>query len=119
MSGYKRWGLRYLLPFNLSTKYNLHQFESTYNFADQFVRDDRPIFKGVERSVPASAISRVWNFSKIGGSLIGNAFYKVAKSGFNESIKDAAMDESNIEALTEGLLKMRGAALKIGQFLSF
>jgi Predicted unusual protein kinase len=29
------------------------------------------------------------------------------------------VSEKNIETLTEGLLKMRGAALKIGQFISF
>lgn len=80
---------------------------------------DRPIFKGVERSVPASPLSRVFNFARIGSSLATGAFTDALKSGFSGSMKDHALSEGNVEALTEGLLKMRGAALKLGQFISF
>jgi len=68
----------------------------------------------VERSVPASPISRVFNFARIGSSLATNALSGVVKSGFSGSVKDHALSDDNVEVLTEGLLKMRGAALKLG-----
>lgn len=112
---------RLLLGFN--TRYTTHCYETeASSFEDEeisYILPDRPIFKGIERSVPASAFSRVWNFAVLGGSLVGGTFSSALQSGFSGSVKDFALSDANIERVTEGLLRMRGAALKIGQFLSF
>jgi aarF domain-containing kinase len=111
----------YRLPLGLNTRYNLHDFESwdDKEEADEFIKVDRPVFKGVEKEVPASAISRVFNFAMIGSNLVGGAVSSVYKKGFKGNWSEHALNDSNIEVLANGLLKMRGAALKLGQFLSF
>jgi len=55
----------------------------------------------------------------LGSSMIGGTMSNALKNGFSGSWSDFAMNEDNIDRLAEGLLKMRGAALKLGQFMSF
>ncbi|CAG9313743.1 unnamed protein product [Blepharisma stoltei] len=119
----KIYTLRHFLPIGFNTRYTLHEFAPKQEEADteelEIMKSDRPIFKGIERAVPASSISRAFNFAKLGGSLIGGTISQAYKSGFSGSLKQHALSEKNIEILTEGMLKMRGAALKLGQFVSF
>jgi aarF domain-containing kinase len=111
---------KFLTPLGFSTRYTLHPYEPIdTEYIDSILKSDRPLFKGIERSVPASSISRFFNFAVLGGSLVTGSIAQGFKSGFSEPWKDLLVSEKNIEKLTEGLLKMRGAALKIGQFISF
>ena len=114
-------GLRkFLWPLGFATRYTLHPYETVdLDYVESLLRSDRPIFKGIERSVPASSASRFFNFAMLGSSLIGGSIAQGFRTGFSSSWKDLLVSEKNIEKLTEGLLKMRGAALKIGQYISF
>lgn len=117
-------GLRkFLLPLGFNTRYIYHPYEpiqsDNIETIETILVSDRPMFKGVERSVPSSSLSRIYNFAKLGGSIMTGALYSKVSSGFNSSWKESLLSEENIEKLTEGLLKMRGAALKLGQFISF
>ena len=114
-------GLRkFLWPLGFTTRYYLHPYESIDNQdIETMMKSDRPLFKGIERSVPSSSVSRFANFAMLGGSLITGSIAHGFRTGFTTSWKERLVSENNIEKLTEGLLKMRGAALKIGQFISF
>ena len=51
---------------------------------DSLKRIDRPLFKGIERSVPASTVSRFFNFAALGGSLITGSIAQGFRTGFSE-----------------------------------
>lgn len=118
---------KFLIPLGFNTRYVSHPFpvhlgeEETISeaFLSTMMASDRPIFSGIERAVPSSSISRFYNFALLGSSLVTGTLSKGVRSGFTASWEEMIMSDKNIETLTEGLLKMRGAALKIGQFLSF
>lgn len=114
-------GLRkFLLPLGFNTRYTLHTCDQVdLDYVEQILKSDRPLFKGVERAVPASSVSRFANFAWLGGSLVAGSIFQGFRTGFTVPWKELMVNEGNIEKLTEGLLKMRGAALKIGQFISF
>ena len=123
MLGYRK----FLLPLGLNSRYTAHPFpvhltkEETISeaFMSSLMASDRPIFSGIERAVPSSSVSRFYNFALLGTNLISGTLSSGVRSGFSASWQEMVVSEKNIETLTEGLLKMRGAALKIGQFLSF
>ena len=118
---------KFLVPFGFTTRYTYHAFApkqkpedfSSDSFLSSMMASDRPLFNGVERAVPSTSISRLFNFTMLGGSLVAGTLTSGFKSGFSASWKDMLLSDKNIETLTEGLLKMRGAALKLGQFISF
>jgi aarF domain-containing kinase len=74
----------------------------------------------VERKVPSTSLSRAFEFSKVGASMLTNILGKKIgeKVGLVEAgdnfIKDYVLSEKNAEKLSMTLCKMRGAALKIG-----
>lgn len=103
----------------LRNPYIRHEFPDPMDLSFANFKPDRPIFKGTERPVPASALSRAWNFAVMGGSLLAGTISAGASDAFEKDMKSYATSEANINRLAEGLLKMRGAALKLGQFLSF
>jgi aarF domain-containing kinase len=111
--------IRKLLPFGLNTRYYYHDFELDAPPESTLLVPDRPVFRAISRAVPASPLSRVVNFAMLGTSLIGGTVSTAFKQGFSGSWADYAMNDDNIDRLSEGLLKMRGAALKLGQFMSF
>ena len=103
----------------LRGRYIPHTFPEPFDTSFLNFRPDRPIFKGTEQAVPSTSLSRAYNFAVLGASLVTSTAIEAAKGGFSGSVKDYATTEGNINKLAEGLLKMRGAALKLGQFLSF
>lgn len=111
--------LRKLLPLGLNSRYYFHDFEPELGVGSALLVPDRPVFQGVSRAVPASPLSRVVNFAMLGSSMLGGTVSSAFKQGFSGNWSEYAMSEDNIDRLAEGLLKMRGAALKLGQFMSF
>ncbi|AMD21287.1 HER008Wp [Eremothecium sinecaudum] len=72
--------------------------------------------------VPSSRVSRLFHY----GSLAAGVGISAAMSGLNQiskgqspSLKSLVLSESNITRITHKFSKMRGAALKIGQMMSF
>ncbi|PKS05370.1 hypothetical protein jhhlp_008744 [Lomentospora prolificans] len=73
-----------------------------------------------ESKVPATRLSRVWNYSGLAAGMLGGALTegltRVVGGGGTGSVM---LSESNMERLVAKLSRMRGAALKMGQMLSF
>ncbi|KHJ46845.1 ABC1 family protein [Trichuris suis] len=77
-----------------------------------------------ERKVPASRISRLYNFGSLAVQLGFGALAEVTKRTFSPVESGSAsssspfLTDANIERLVSTLCRVRGAALKLGQMLS-
>lgn len=73
-----------------------------------------------ESRVPSSRLGRIWNYSGLAAGMLGGAisesFSRIAGGAGEGSL---ILSPANMERLVAKLSKMRGAALKIGQMLSF
>ncbi|CCE65899.1 hypothetical protein TPHA_0N01180 [Tetrapisispora phaffii CBS 4417] len=72
--------------------------------------------------VPTSRISRLFHYGSLAANVGANIAVKSiseASRGNRPSWKSLILSESNIEAIVKKFSKMRGAALKIGQMMSF
>lgn len=79
-----------------------------------------PRYELRESRVPSSRLGRIWNYSGLAAGMFAGAvsesFSRVTGSGGQGSLM---LSPANMERLVAKLSKMRGAALKIGQMLSF
>ena len=73
-------------------------------------------------SIPSSRISRLFHY----GSLAAGVGLSAATDGFTQAVrgqspnfKSLLLSDANIERIVKKFSKMRGAALKIGQMMSF
>ncbi|KAG8623826.1 hypothetical protein KVT40_008802 [Elsinoe batatas] len=73
-----------------------------------------------ESRVPSSRLGRIWQFAGLGTSMalgaVGETFRRATGSSTDGSIM---LSEANMERLVSKLSRMRGAALKLGQMMSF
>ncbi|SCU81306.1 LAFA_0C03972g1_1 [Lachancea sp. 'fantastica'] len=72
--------------------------------------------------IPSSRISRLFHY----GSLAAGVGLSAATDGFSQAVRGQSLDfkslilsDANIDRITQKFSKMRGAALKIGQMMSF
>lgn len=79
-----------------------------------------PTYELRESRVPSSRLGRIWNYGGLAAGMfagtITESFSRVMGGGGEGSLMLSA---ANMERLVAKLSKMRGAALKIGQMLSF
>lgn len=79
-----------------------------------------PKYELRESRVPSSRLGRIWNYSGLAAGMvagtISESFSRVMGGGGEGSLM---LSPANMERLVAKLSKMRGAALKIGQMLSF
>jgi aarF domain-containing kinase len=81
----------------------------------------KPAYQMRESRVPVSQLGRLWEF----GGLAASMAFGAAGERFNRSIGNSAEQSSfmlsagNMDRLVAKLSKMRGAALKLGQMMSF
>jgi aarF domain-containing kinase len=75
-----------------------------------------------ERAVPSSRMSRAFGFAGMGAGLAWGAASDAVTSAFTGGSDGqggrAVLSEANARRLANGLCRMRGAALKIGQMMS-
>ncbi|KAF4547177.1 ABC3-like protein [Elsinoe fawcettii] len=73
-----------------------------------------------ESRVPSSRLGRIWQFAGLGTSMalgaVGETFHRATGGSSDGSIM---LSEANMERLVSKLSRMRGAALKLGQMMSF
>lgn len=88
-------------------------------------RDDAPAkapFEMHESRVPASRLGRLWQYGGLATSMafgaVGESFRRVTGSR-DANAGSLMLSASNMERLVAKLSRMRGAALKIGQMMSF
>lgn len=78
-------------------------------------------YKMVESRVPSSRLGRIWQYGGLATSMafgaVGETFRRATGSGDNAG--SVMFSAGNMERLVAKLSKMRGAALKLGQMMSF
>lgn len=76
----------------------------------------------VESRVPSSRLGRLWQYGGLATSIafgaVGEGLRRITGSGEN-STGSIVFSPANVERLVAKLSRMRGAALKLGQMLSF
>ena len=75
-----------------------------------------------ESKVPSSRFGRLWQYGGLATSMafgaVGESLRRATGSG-GEDRGSLMLSESNMERLVAKLSRMRGAALKLGQMMSF
>ena len=75
-----------------------------------------------ESRVPASRFGRIWQYAGLGTSMalgaVGEGFRR-ATGGAASATGSLMLSPGNMEILVAKLSRMRGAALKLGQMISF
>ncbi|GAO17039.1 uncharacterized protein UV8b_03145 [Ustilaginoidea virens] len=81
-----------------------------------------PAYTLRESKVPASRLSRLWNYGGLAAGMLGGAVTEGvsrALGGGDGGQGSALLSGRNMERMVAKLSRMRGAALKLGQMLSF
>ncbi|CAK7264060.1 hypothetical protein SEPCBS57363_000879 [Sporothrix epigloea] len=79
-------------------------------------------FELKESKVPATRLSRIWNYGGLAAGMLGGALSESISRGFRGGSGDSGsvmLSAGNLERLVSRLSRMRGAALKLGQMMSF
>ncbi|PGH02688.1 Atypical/ABC1/ABC1-A protein kinase [Helicocarpus griseus UAMH5409] len=80
-----------------------------------------PAYKMVESRVPSTRLGRLWEYGGLATSMafgiVGQSIRRATAGG--ESNGSLMFSPENVERLVAKLSKMRGAALKLGQMMSF
>lgn len=73
-----------------------------------------------ESKVPSSRLGRMWNYGSLAAGMLGGAITEGVSRGLGGSGQGSVLlSPGNMERLVAKLSKMRGAALKLGQLISF
>ncbi|GKT49316.1 protein ABC1, mitochondrial [Colletotrichum spaethianum] len=73
-----------------------------------------------ESKVPATRLSRLWNYSGLAAGMMGGAITESIGRAFGGKGEGSVLlSAGNMERLVAKLSRMRGAALKMGQMMSF
>ncbi|OTA92628.1 hypothetical protein M434DRAFT_21799 [Hypoxylon sp. CO27-5] len=80
----------------------------------------KPAYVLRESRVPASRLSRIWNYGGLAAGMLGGAISESFSRGLGGGGSGSLLFSSgNMERLVSKLSRMRGAALKLGQMMSF
>ncbi|KAJ2970351.1 hypothetical protein NQ176_g8230 [Zarea fungicola] len=80
----------------------------------------RPAYQLRESSVPSSRISRLWNYGGLAAGMLGGAVTESVSRAFGGGGQGSVLlSGGNMERMVAKLSRMRGAALKLGQMMSF
>lgn len=86
---------------------------------------DKPEFEMHQSEVPSSRLSRIFHYGSLaagiglGAAQQGLKHYASGKKSQDLNVKSLFLSPQNIERMAKKFSKMRGAALKVGQMLSF
>ncbi|TQV99062.1 protein ABC1, mitochondrial precursor [Cordyceps javanica] len=82
--------------------------------------DSKPAYQLRESSVPSSRVSRLWNYGGLAAGMFGGAITETVSRAFGSGGQGSVLlSGGNMERLVSKLSRMRGAALKLGQMMSF
>ncbi|KAL3457799.1 ABC1 family-domain-containing protein [Aspergillus heterothallicus] len=86
------------------------------------LKKEEDTYKMVESRVPSSRLGRLWQYGGLATSMafgaVGEGFRRVTGSA-EDAAGSLMFSAGNMERLVAKLSKMRGAALKLGQMISF
>ena len=81
---------------------------------------EKPVKALRESKVPATRLSRLWNYGGLAAGMLGGAISEGVSRGFGGGGQGSVLlSAGNMERLVARLSRMRGAALKMGQMMSF
>ncbi|GAB1520207.1 hypothetical protein RhiTH_003280 [Rhizoctonia solani] len=86
-----------------------------------YYEETEPAVKLTPSRVPSSRLGRLFHYGSLAASLTAGTaseYVRRAATGSGTGAGSAMMSEANISRLVDKLSRMRGAALKLGQFLS-
>ncbi|KAI6782868.1 uncharacterized protein J7T54_002027 [Emericellopsis cladophorae] len=79
-----------------------------------------PSYQLRESKVPSSRLSRMWNYGGLATGMLGGAITESVSRAFGGGGSGSVLlSGNNMERLVAKLSRMRGAALKLGQIMSF
>lgn len=79
-----------------------------------------PAYQLRESKVPSSRASRIWNYGSLAAGMFGGAMSEGVSRAFGGGGEGSVLlSGKNMERLVSKLSQMRGAALKMGQMMSF
>ncbi|KAK2601938.1 hypothetical protein QQS21_004529 [Conoideocrella luteorostrata] len=79
-----------------------------------------PAYALRESKVPASRFSRLWNYGGLAAGMLGGAMTESVSRAFGGGGQGSVLlSGNNMERMVAKLSRMRGAALKLGQMMSF
>ncbi|KAG6206719.1 hypothetical protein E4U50_004137 [Claviceps purpurea] len=79
-----------------------------------------PTYSLRESKVPASRFSRLWNYGGLAAGMLGGAMTESVSRAFGGGGEGSVLlSGKNMERIVAKLSRMRGAALKLGQMMSF
>lgn len=81
----------------------------------------KPAYALRESKVPSSRLGRMWNYGSLAAGMLGGAISEGVSRGFGGGSGQGSvmLSSGNMERLVSKLSQMRGAALKLGQIMSF
>lgn len=99
-----------------------HSFTQVESEVMAELKKERDAYRMIESRVPSSRLGRLWQYGGLATSMafgaVGESFRRV--TGNTEDAAGSLMfSAGNMERLVAKLSKMRGAALKLGQMISF
>ncbi|CAE6410927.1 unnamed protein product [Rhizoctonia solani] len=86
-----------------------------------YYEDTEPAVKLTPSRVPSSRLGRLFHYGSLAASLTAGTaseYVRRAARGSDTNAGSPVMSEANVSRLVDKLSRMRGAALKLGQFLS-
>ncbi|KZF22617.1 ABC1-domain-containing protein [Xylona heveae TC161] len=107
---------------NVNSKFDTTSSKSQIQIPQEMSSSsDGSVYRLRESRVPSSRVGRLWHY---GGLATGMAFGAVSESfrrvtGGSETTGSLMFNAANMERLVAKLSRMRGAALKLGQMMSF
>ncbi|KAK0674089.1 atypical abc1 abc1-a kinase [Cercophora samala] len=82
-----------------------------------------PVYELRESRVPSSRLGRLWNYGGLAAGMLAGAVSESVTRTFNGSSSSSSssvmLSPANMNRLVSKLSRMRGAALKLGQMMSF
>ena len=79
-----------------------------------------PTYSLRESKVPSTRLGRLWNYGGLAAGMLGGAISEGVSRGFGGGGQGSVLlSAGNMERLVAKLSRMRGAALKMGQMMSF
>ncbi|KAI0464191.1 hypothetical protein LJB42_001794 [Komagataella kurtzmanii] len=106
-----------------TTSLNLNENQDIKTKKEKILQElAQPEFQMDQSSVPSTRLSRLFHYGSLAAGVgVGMAkeTFKSYSSGKSPELKSLIMSPENIERIAKKFSKMRGAALKVGQMLSF
>eukprot|EP00801_Mesodinium_rubrum_P002377 Mrub_02377.p1 GENE.Mrub_02377~~Mrub_02377.p1 ORF type:complete len:570 (-),score=68.87 Mrub_02377:25-1674(-) len=103
-------------------KYSQSKYSKLINESYNYIKQNETArdWNPKETHVPSTAISRFGNYASLGMKMIGGTIAESTRKNLNKSNnqRSSLLSDYNLSELSTTLRKMRGVALKLGQFIS-